>query len=447
MSSSLGRAVPATRRPCRQRCSATAVVAVTTTSSPHHEATLTRSVATALVEEQGAALDLASECNALQIEEQDPAPGPSGRVLLEELAALLRDAGMGAPWLDSWVDAGSLSLVGVRSGEALAEAAVRAAHACQPRGRDAAVVVVAPHTAAGALMLAEAEEDMPVVVRAECFERGAAAAVKDGLDAADREGREVGVVLVPNPLGTGALVPQEELGEILQCVEQRCPGAHVVFDETDGLAVYAEAMAESRGDAMPWGRAAGFISASALLPRGASTAHVIGSFGVAAGLPPGRAVHFAYSQSGEWRGRLPPDTFAHAASMALAERGETVRSTFAANVGFVALRQRLVRDALATLGVATGTSAGIPVHAGGAGLYAWVDLREYLTESDDFIAELELFNDMLYSFGVMLLPGGTCGAITPGWFRICVTGSRAELREGVERLELALRTRNPTGGG
>ena len=54
---------------------------------------------------------------------------------------------------------------------------------------------------------------------------------------------------------------------------------------------------------------------------------------------------------------------------------------------------------------------------------------------------------MAETHATLAIPGGQCGRAEPGWFRVAVAGDEETLEEGIERIELALRSLNDTGGG
>ena len=83
-----------------------------------------------------------------------------------------------------------------------------------------------------------------------------------------------------------------------------------------------------------------------------------------------------------------------------------------------------------------------------------MDLRPFLpgsgaSDDDDarWDAEAKLWDALANTFGVLIVPGSLCGAFEPGFFRVAVAGEEATLREGLDRLELGIRSGNDTGCG
>jgi len=80
------------------------------------------------------------------------------------------------------------------------------------------------------------------------------------------------------------------------------------------------------------------------------------------------------------------------------------------------------------------------------GTHVWLDLRNFL-EWDDFQCETRLFWDLSDSYGVMLAPGGACGCVEPGWFRVHVAAvPEHELAVGFDRLERCLKSKQALHG-
>eukprot|EP00210_Caulerpa_lentillifera_P003736 g3569.t1 len=81
---------------------------------------------------------------------------------------------------------------------------------------------------------------------------------------------------------------------------------------------------------------------------------------------------------------------------------------------------------------------GIPFQEANAGLFVWVDLREFLEESN-FASERKLF-EKLFDYGLLLSPGELSHAPEPGFFRICFANvPRDALPLVKERLKLCFK--------
>ena len=78
---------------------------------------------------------------------------------------------------------------------------------------------------------------------------------------------------------------------------------------------------------------------------------------------------------------------------------------------------------------------GVPYHPADAGLYVWIDLREFLAAPGDAKAERALFHAMLDEAKVLLTPGTDCHAASAGFFRCCYAWvSDAAREEAFRRL-------------
>jgi 1-aminocyclopropane-1-carboxylate synthase len=81
------------------------------------------------------------------------------------------------------------------------------------------------------------------------------------------------------------------------------------------------------------------------------------------------------------------------------------------------------------------SEAGIPFVAATAGMFVWVDLREFLDEPGTWEAEERLTAHLFDSLKILLTPGHACHAIAPGYYRCCFAWMPAEATmTGVSRL-------------
>lgn len=106
--------------------------------------------------------------------------------------------------------------------------------------------------------------------------------------------------------------------------------------------------------------------------------------------------------------------------------------------GFVAEnRQRLSGSYLTASALLR--SEGVPRLAADAGLFVWIDLRQWLPEPT-FEAEHALWRIIFDQGRVNISPGRVFQCAEPGWFRLCHTVGESTLREGVARIGAALRS-------
>ena len=84
---------------------------------------------------------------------------------------------------------------------------------------------------------------------------------------------------------------------------------------------------------------------------------------------------------------------------------------------FVAENQKLLEESydLLTVGL---TEAGIPFTPAVAGMFVWVDLRQWLPQQS-WEGEAALWKRVCDSCKVILTPGSSCFAEEPGFFRLC----------------------------
>jgi aspartate/methionine/tyrosine aminotransferase len=99
------------------------------------------------------------------------------------------------------------------------------------------------------------------------------------------------------------------------------------------------------------------------------------------------------------------------------------------------------RHRLAESYQAAGTALGregIPYLAADAGLFVWIDLRQWLTEPT-VDAEHALWRTIFDQARVSISPGSIFQCAEPGWFRLCHPVDKADLQEGITRISAALR--------
>ncbi|GLU15985.1 hypothetical protein SLE2022_324360 [Rubroshorea leprosula] len=91
--------------------------------------------------------------------------------------------------------------------------------------------------------------------------------------------------------------------------------------------------------------------------------------------------------------------------------------------------------------------AGIECFRGNAGLFCWVDMRNFLSSST-FEAEEELQKKMLYSARLNVSPGSSCHCSEPGWFRVCFANMPEEaLRVAIQRFKIFAELSTAAAGG
>ena len=210
---------------------------------------------------------------------------------------------------------------------------------------------------------------------------------------------------------------------------------------------------ESANPPPPWGRAAGFASATALWRRGDAKTHALASFGAASGVSLGKTTCVFLTLSDAVRGAVGSDPYASSAHALLGDGGVAAREAFARHASRLDARRAAARDRFARLGVATGAvvdpgeAPAVPTAASRAGLHVWCDFRGYIRPSATWAGERALWETLAETHATLAIPGGQCGRAEPGWFRVAVAGDEETLEEGIERIELALRSLNDTGGG
>jgi aspartate/methionine/tyrosine aminotransferase len=82
---------------------------------------------------------------------------------------------------------------------------------------------------------------------------------------------------------------------------------------------------------------------------------------------------------------------------------------------------------------------GIPHIDAQAGLFVWIDLRQWLAEPTAE-AEHALWQTIFKKGGVSISPGTVFHCEEPGWFRLCYAVGETDLREGIRRIGEALRS-------
>ena len=435
----------------------------------------------------------------------------TGAELKAEAARVLVDAGFGTPLAEGWLDPGWLTVLSTNAEAAAVEHVVEAcvetfrvettrrsdesssssgAAATTPATtKTAGVVVVAPYRPA---FLRSRSLNAPSRAFAVVSTDPAAFGgdVVKALDAAEASLRaesaasSVAAVVFGNPSpATGLLASPRAVSDAYAWCDAR-DSCHAIADETGALAADASflsflssddenddhdgdtALRDVR-DGVAWGRAAGFASSTSLWPKAASdTRHAVASFGAAGGARRGKTTCFLISRNTALAKRVRSDPFAAALQGALADGGVAARDAFGFHGALLRERRRFAVARFARLAVATGpptngkhgkrnAPAAVSARADDGGLHVWVDLRPFLpgsgaSDDDDdarWDAEAKLWDALANTFGVLVVPGSLCGAFEPGFFRVAVAGEEATLREGLERLELGIRSGNDTGCG
>lgn len=84
------------------------------------------------------------------------------------------------------------------------------------------------------------------------------------------------------------------------------------------------------------------------------------------------------------------------------------------------------------------TKAGIPFVPAQAGMFVWIDLREWLPEAT-WEGEKTLWERICDECKVILTPGESCHAREPGYFRLCFAWMPKEsLEEAISRIKSKL---------
>ena len=425
----------------------------------------------------------------------------TGAELKAEAARVLVDAGFGTPLAEGWLDPGWLTVLSTNAEAAAVEHVVEAcvetfrvetsSSSSSATTKTAGVVVVAPYRPA---FLRSQTRCLNARLRSRAFAvvstdpaafGGDVAKALDAAEAFLRTERgatsSVAAVVFGNPSpATGLLASPRLVSETYAWCDARV-ACHAIADETGALAAEASflssddendvydgdtALRDVR-DGVAWGRAAGFASSTSLWPKAASeTRHAVASFGAAGGARRGKTTCFLISRNAVLQKRVRSDPFAAALQGTLADGGVAARDAFGFHGALLRERRRFAVARFARLAVATGpptnvfnekrkTPAAVSARADDGGLHVWVDLRPFLPgsggfENDDdarWDAEAKLWDALANTFGVLVVPGSLCGACEPGFFRVAVAGEEATLREGLERLELGIRSGNDTGCG
>jgi hypothetical protein len=429
----------------------------------------------------------------------------TGAELKAEAARVLVDAGFGTPLAEGWLDPGWLTVLSTNAEAAAVEHVVEAcvetfrvetsssssssdgAAATAPATtKTAGVVVVAPYRPAflrsQTRCLNARSRAFAVVSTDPAAFGGDVAKALDAAEAFLRTERgatsSVAAVVFGNPSpATGLLASPRLVSETYAWCDARV-ACHAIADETGALAAEASflssddendvcdgdtALRDVR-DGVAWGRAAGFASSTSLWPKAASeTRHAVASFGAAGGARRGKTTCFLISRNTALAKRVRSDPFAAALQGTLADGGVAARDAFGFHGALLHERRRFAVARFARLAVATGpptngkrkTPAAVAARADDGGLHVWVDLRPFLPgsgASDDeddarWDAEAKLWDALANTFGVLVVPGSLCGAFEPGFFRVAVAGEEATLREGLERLELGIRSGNDAWRG
>lgn len=91
--------------------------------------------------------------------------------------------------------------------------------------------------------------------------------------------------------------------------------------------------------------------------------------------------------------------------------------------------------------------AGIECFKGNAGLFCWVDMRNFLSSST-FEAEEELWKKLLYSVRINVSAGSSCHCSEPGWFRVCFANMPEEaLQVAIQRFKNFPKLSTAAAGG
>lgn len=87
------------------------------------------------------------------------------------------------------------------------------------------------------------------------------------------------------------------------------------------------------------------------------------------------------------------------------------------------------------------SSLSVPVIRTQAGLFCWADFSLYLGTKDE-AGEMELFEELMETAKVYIVPGSQFDCKIPGWFRIIFAVRSDVLDDGLDRIESVLKAKN-----
>ena len=253
----------------------------------------------------------------------------------------------------------------------------------------------------------------------------------DGLKAeAEEQHRPLCALLITNPNNPLGTIYSDEtvLTMIEWCMRN---DIHYISDEIYALSVYGS---EERGP---------FVSAltlaQQLVANNTCTQHQVDTY-----------VHLIYGMSKDWCGSglrvgalysrnqpLQQALMSLAGFSGISLHTQHILSEVLADEeftsNFVAHNQASLRDSYSVLSSAL-KAAGIPFVEAVAGMFVWVDLRQWLTEKS-WEGEAVLWQRVCDECKVILTPGKDCHAPEPGYFRVCFAWVQKEaLEEAINRL-------------
>lgn len=240
-------------------------------------------------------------------------------------------------------------------------------------------------------------------------------------DALQKATKRVGFVIIPSPDNpTGQLYSRQFITEVIQWA--RSKSLHIVFDEVYALSVHSDAQ---------------FVSALSVLPEVGygDDVHVIWSFSKdfgMSGLRMGVLVTRNQTMLDNLKGNLSYFSAVSRQSQWLVEQIVTSPDV----QEFLDDNTSLLRDAYQTV-TSYLDRIGVRYVTADAGLFVWIDLRDWCKSSLD--GEMGLW-DLLCKEGVLLMPGNDCLADIYGFFRLCFASvSREHLEIGLSRIDMALK--------
>jgi len=250
----------------------------------------------------------------------------------------------------------------------------------------------------------------------------------------EEAGRRFRMLILTTPDNpTGGVYSEERLREMADwCVERRI---HLVVNEIYGLSLIDTDHPDIRED---YPEAVTFSSfANVMADERSDYLHIWYALSKDLGIS-GLRVGLVYSQNAEFMVAYDNLNLTHSISNHTQWLLQHLLTDTEFMTSYVARNQARLTESYA-LAVRHLRRLGIPYVPSRGSLFVWVDLSEFMT-GDTEAAELELWQDLFESTGVLLTPGVGFGHSKPGLFRVvypCV--SKPELEVAMDRLAAFVR--------